>query len=247
MSVFGFMKAFGFNKEPDSLRSWEISSNIKECCEKKISVAVTIDEHAIEPMSMFLEMNPKKKYIVIDSLTPDVGNKYITKSEKLTISYHLNNLGYSFDSTFIDKITKEGFPAIKVSYPENIKTGQKRKYFRVEPSLDEPVNASIRFDEDSEVASQYELRDISEGGFSFVAEEDFVLTLKKGMVFQEVRFDLPGHGAIKTKGVVRGQFKIMGERYACGIEFIDMKEADMNKIYRYVVSRQREELSKLKA
>ncbi len=248
MGIFNFLSNSGTKKKrASSLARWEVDSNLKLCSQQNTSLSLTIDEHVIEPISMFVEVSPEKGWIIIDRLVPEGGNKFIENSQSLKVSYTLNDIGYEFDSTFMGRVKKDGYDALKISYPENIRTTQKRKYFRVAPSVTQPVVISIKATGNEPLDIKRLMRDISEGGISFPvnASEDFLLQLKQEKRLDVIHFTLPGQEPIKTKGIIRGIFKTEGGISVCGVEFIDLKEADMAKIYRYVVERQKEELKKI--
>lgn len=226
------------------LKRWEANANIRGCCENKISTSLTIDDHAIEFMSMFIDADAKKRWIIIDSLIPKVGNEYIKKSKSLYMSYNLNNVAHSFRSNYLGSVSGE-FPSIRISFPKAIESHQKRAYFRVEPSINESVPITIKINKEPPLEIKGPVRDISEGGVSITILPDIVDRFKPGTFLDEIDFILPQWGDIKTKGVVKTISEAMGNRYHCGIEFVELTDLYMDKIYRYVVHRQREELQKL--
>lgn len=249
MGIFDFLGDLGSGRATSSpLAKWERDSNIKLSCQQQLPVSVTIDEHVIEPISLFIEARPDKGWIIIDNLVPEEGNNYIKKSESIRISYRVDNIGYNFKSAYIDHIQKDGYPALKIAYPQEIKTQQRRKFFRVEPPIEEPVNVTIKTNSAVPLHIERDLRDLSEGGLSFAIKisESFHLDIKKGKELEEIHFTLPDYGPIKISGIIRGIFRSEGENLICGVEFSEIKDSDMSKIYRYVVDRQRDALKKLK-
>ncbi len=237
-----FKKRSGSETSP--IEEWETRSKIKRCCDNRYTVSVEIDEHAVEFMSIFLECNPDKGWIMIDRLVPEKGNEYIGKSKSLRVTFRDNGVIHSFDSRYLGSVSG-GKGGIKIAFPVRIEAAHRREFFRVEPSLKNPVTIHVIVDDDPPLEFETAMRDISEGGLSFRVGEETFLSLKPGRHLKEIRFSLPVRGTIRTKGIIRAAYTEENEKiYTCGVEFLELTDSQMNKIYQYVVDRQREELKK---
>ena len=244
------MKLFGFLKKDieadvqvifsdDLAMVTQIRKNLEYVCQKNIQLTVTLDERPTTYKSIFLEVGSYNNFVIIDSLIPEYGNQLLKTSGKIRIDYAIEGIMYSFDTKFIDTIV-ERFPSVKIAFPTLIKKIQRRKYFRVSPSIDKPITVKFNEDIDERVA------DISEGGLSvytrFTERE-----LAMGKVFENTMFRLPtANRDIITNGVVKNFIRGQGEsvKNKCGIEFMEMRLQDKDLIASYVLTRQREIIQK---
>jgi len=236
-------------KDKDSkggLSQREMKQKIMAFCEKKVPASVKVGDHSITFMSTLIASDPGEKWLIIDTLIPELGNKYLKESDSIQIVCSENNIVHSFSSTYIEETTYETYPSIKIAYPGSMEVLQRRSYVRVDPSISNPLIISCKVKRRPQLDINLPVRDISEGGLSFNIPGDIAKQLRLGMIFDEISFSIPESGDIKTKGVIRSMFKGQGEKYICGLEFIDQTNAQMDMIYRYVVKRQMEELRSAK-
>lgn len=244
------MKIFGFLKKDietdvqvifsdDLAMVTQIRKNLEYICQKNIQLTVTLDERPTTYKSIFLEVGSYNNFVIIDSLIPEHGNQLLKTSSKIRIDYAIEGIMYSFDTKFIETIV-ERFPSVKIAFPTLIKKIQRRKYFRVSPSIDKPITVKLTDGINERVA------DISEGGLSiytsFTERE-----LAVGKVFERAMLKLPtANQDIITKGVVRnfigGQGKSVKNK--CGIEFMEMRLQEKDLIASYVLTRQKEIIQK---
>jgi len=78
-------------------------------------------------------------YIIIDSLIPQSGNLDIIGSSYLKIGFKFKNNDHFFLSKLQNFKRKQDYIAFDIYKPIEILSVEKRKYFRTEPSLNEPV------------------------------------------------------------------------------------------------------------
>ena len=222
---------------------WEMQSAIKECCKKKLTASISVDGHRLDFLSMFIDSKPDKKWITIDRLNPVIGNSHIKTSKSLLVSFTLNGISQSFHSSYI---TDKGDTSetIKISYPDKIESTQKRDYFRVEPAIEDNVLIYAISEKETLLEINAPMRDISEGGLSFNIPHETAKKLRKGDKLSPFRFTLPGAAAIETKGVVRNISRAGNKRFTCGVEFIELTNKQVSKIYTYVVDRQRDKIKR---
>jgi len=223
----------------DLIMQMQIRKNLEYVCQKNVQLTAVLDEMPHNFSSIFLETGKNNDYLVIDTLIPDYGNQLLKASGKIRIDYKVEGIMYSFDTIFRETINRR-FPTIKIIFPTFIKKIQRRKHFRVSPSINKPIIARLTDEIDEKVA------DISEGGlaiYAFLTERELIL----GKVFERLIFRLPNTNQnIMTKAVVRNLIRGNGEavKNRCGIEFIDMRPPDIDLIASYVLARQRESISR---
>lgn len=222
---------------------WEMQSAIKECCKKKLTASISVDEHRLDFLSMFIDSNPDKKWITIDRLNPVLGNSHIKTSKFLLVSFILNGISQSFHSSYITD-TGDVDGIIKISYPGKIESTQKREHFRVEPAIEDSISIYTTAKKETLLEINAPMVDISEGGLSFNIPHETAMKLREGDKLSPFRFTLPGAVTIETKGVVRNIFKTVNRQFTCGVEFIELTNEQISEIYTYVVDRQRDKIKR---
>lgn len=115
---------------------------------------------------------------------------------------------------------------------------EKRKYFRVTPSLSNPVLTTIS-DSDT-IFNSLPVKDISLGGVAFYYPLDAPM-LQIGKSISKMQLTLPQQGAINASGVVRRveQDKTT-PRVLYAMEFSRLPVNSDRKLYTYLNQRQRE-------
>jgi c-di-GMP-binding flagellar brake protein YcgR len=245
MKFFDFLRK---GRESDKLKSLisddlvtpaQMMVNLGEVCKRKTTLIVTIDDGKSTFRTILLEIGKENEPIIIDTLMPKHGNKFIESSRSIRIDYNLEGIMYSFQTKYLELVSGR-FAAIKIAFPSIIKKIQKRSAFRVSPSVDKPIFVMILKGVTEKVA------DISEGGFSFYSY-DSADKLLIGTVLKRISFELPTIDRhIETSAAVRNFIKgstvTVKNRY--GIQFINMGTADRNSIAKYTLVLQIESIRK---
>lgn len=244
--MLGIFNLFKNKSSNSGINQQKIKTTIKEFCEKKLPLSITIDNNHTTFMSTLIAFDPEEKWLIIDTLIPDAGNKYLKESEYFKITCNQNNSVNSFSSSYIDEVTYSTYPSIKIRYPETIEIVQRRSYVRVDPSITKPIVISFESGKLSQLEINIPVRDISEGGVSLILPVDIGKKLSKGTVFDKVSISIPDRGKIITKGIIRSLLQESSEKQICGVELLGLTEDQMDIIYRYVVERQKEKLRKAK-
>jgi len=157
-------------KDKDSkggLSQREMKQKIMAFCEKKVPASVKVGDHSITFMSTLIASDPGEKWLIIDTLIPELGNKYLKESDSIQIVCSENNIVHSFSSTYIEETTYETYPSIKIAYPGSMEVLQRRSYVRVDPSISNPLIISCKVKRRPQLDINLPVRDISEGGLSF--------------------------------------------------------------------------------
>jgi c-di-GMP-binding flagellar brake protein YcgR len=223
----------------DLIMQTQMRKNLEYVCQKNLQLIAVLDERVHTFSSIFLEIGKNNSFVVIDILIPDHGNQFLKTSAKMRIDYTIEGIMYSFDTKFIEAVNGR-FPSIRIAFPSTIKKIQRRRHFRVSPSVDKPIIVRLIKGIDEKVA------DISEGGlaiYTHLTERE--LALEK--VFERLIFRLPHVNCnIITKAVLRNLIRGNGEsiKNRCGIEFVDIGISDRGLIASYVLMRQRESISR---
>ena len=219
----------------------EIRRHIEEVCAKNTRLEVMIDDSIVTFQSLFIGGDQDKKNLLIDELVPHKGNDIIKRSHSIKLVYMVDRIIYTFKSRYLDYI-KDKPLSLKIDYPSCVERLQRREHFRIEPSLDDPIEFSF----DLVIKIHGKMVDISAGGFAFLAEnKSYHIEIEPESEIGEVRFKLPGGEETKIPAVVKHLSQHHDDkRYKCGVEFKAISEKDQNKIVAYIIQRQQEILKK---
>ena len=125
-------------------------------------LAIKPDSHDTVYTSLVLEVEPQRRYYVLDALTPDAGNAVLCRDRHLHATAHSEGI----DLTFRGKVTavaeNAGAVYYRVPFPEAIEYRQKREHRRVLIPLAQRVPILLQTDPGAIIRG--ELRDISPGG-----------------------------------------------------------------------------------
>ncbi|MBI5186866.1 MAG: PilZ domain-containing protein [Nitrospinae bacterium] len=199
--------------------------------------------------------------LVIDTLIPKLeGIRALEGSASLLIGFRLNEVPHTFESSFLAFRGEDRAPIVAISYPQVIHIHQFRGAFRLSPTLSEPITVNVeaaltmkkqagtsgpeaetgtveKFLEEGNV-----VEDISMEGMAFLTKNP---KLTKGTeVF--IDFGIPGVGSFGTMAVVMNLARTESTKYPfkCGVSFMDFTKADQERLYRYILEKQREEIKK---
>ena len=211
------------------------------------NLTVHVGEHSLEFRSLVVEVLPAERppALYIDTLIPKNGMHLLQEGYTLRMDFHLDDVSHYFVSDYLGT-ERRGLPAIKLSYPNVLYRYQKRRTFRVEPSLDEPVSVTIE-----EPSFTLNAEDISATGLRFrLPTKDH--GLEEGDKLNNLSIRLPTKPrptTITCDAVVRNLISRFPEGRArtfvyCGAEFNNIDSKDRETIFYYCFQRQREELKK---
>ena len=120
----------------------------------------------------------------------------------------------------------------------NTPNEEKRQYFRVTPSLSNPILTTIHGN--NVQLKSLPVNDISLGGISFYIPND-THTIPLGTMVPNFQLTIPQQGVINASGVVRRiDHNLYNQRSICALEFTRMPVNSDRILYSYLNDRQRE-------
>lgn len=215
--------------------------------------------------SRLLDMRktPESKTLVIDQPVTDGPAIALRPNIEITLFFAIDQGRYAFDSVVLRKTDYElgnrrKVSALEIAYPNVMKSGQRRAYFRVPVPVRTPITvdcfvieetAKPKEEEERAGASRARLKartiDISAGGMLLAFEEGDTHLADVGAKLA-LRFSLASDETpLKINGVIRRiERKSATEQLRAAIEFVDIDEEfeyklAINRLYRYVAERQR--------
>ncbi|GMT42876.1 MAG: hypothetical protein IEMM0002_1287 [bacterium] len=217
----------------------QIRSHLRKLPENYTGLDIKIDNQPVQFRSFYLGFSsPAEKEIIIDGLIPVHGNVNIEDSSKITVSYLFGDIAYVFTSGYLETI-EDRFTSFRISMPDTIRRFQRRKAFRVVPSVATPISVQLGSGDDEEVAN------ISTGGMCFYTWRP-IEDLEVGRNLYDITFNLPSEKHdLKIKAVVRAYTKnqvptLRGVRSKCSVEFVGLNHELADVIRSYVMDRHQE-------
>lgn len=138
-----------------------------------------------------------------------------------------------------------GHPAFRAAMPETLLRLQRREYYRLTTPVSRPLTCLIPLPADNGTMSSVtvQVADISGGGVALVAPPDSV-PFEPNTEFANCQIHLPDIGNITTTLKVKSVFEVTLRSGAVlkrsGCEFVDLPDAKLNLIQRYIVKTERE-------
>ncbi len=193
----------------------------------------------------------ESSYLIADALFPFEGNSLIRDSKFITVNFIIDeaeHIPFTFNSAYIQDLNINGYPAIKIAFPDSIERDQKRLYHRVAPSVSEDVY--VEFSLDGQCVKE-KAANISGGGIGFYTNLGKSV-LWAGKKLAHVSLNLNDFSV--TVGIVvinimrQAEYPVLingkAYYYYCGAEFTDIDENTRNKIIGYVIENERKELKR---
>ncbi len=233
-----------------------------------LALQAELDEQIYRYKSRMLDVTGEadSKSVIIDQPVSDGPVATLRPGYDITLFFALEQGRYAFDARILKRTEYElgnhkKTQALEIAYPNALKSGQRRSYYRVTVPVRRPIHVDciviseidLRADGDgasraSRHKGQMHARsiDVSAGGL-LVAFESGDIGLAEVGTRLVLEFTLtPGEAPLKLKAVIRRIMrKSAAEQLRAGLEFIDVDEAvesklAVNRLYKYVAEIQRE-------
>jgi c-di-GMP-binding flagellar brake protein YcgR len=206
--------------------------------------------------------------VVIDHPVTDGPAIALTPNVAIIIFFAVDKSRFFFDAqvqrkTLFALASHRKVPALEISYPNAIKSGQRRAYYRVPIPIGKPIAVELGAISDmsdwlaqepgtwnfpTHIRFEGSILNISVGGMLLSVNEG-TKTIPRVGTKLGLRFSIsPDETPILLKGIIRRKERRDSANVdAVGIEFIDTSEKfeyklAINRLYRYVAERQREML-----
>ncbi len=178
--------------------------------------------------------------INIDSMVPKSGNLKLIESSYLKITFKFSNNEHFFLSKLYNYEKDKEYFVFDIYKPIEILSLEKRKFFRIEPSLSEPINISFFL---NNKYFETKLFDLSGEGFSFLLD----FPVEKHTVLEGVKIKFPGGlPEITVRLEIRSVARLDNLKYKVGAQAINIKPAEQDILFRYIFKRQREIVAAMK-
>ncbi|MBI2891634.1 MAG: PilZ domain-containing protein [Nitrospirae bacterium] len=177
-----------------------------------------------------------KPYLAIGTLDPPEGNTSMKRNRPFEVLFRHRDVAYTFRGSLLAAV--DG--GYKITPPPYLMRTQKRSFFRIIPSYQDPVFVSfvIRGETYKE-----KVEDVSEGGFSF-STNLAADVLSSGLTLENTILYLPDDTLFLTC-IVKAHFPSKDSasaKFRAGVQIQRMDANDQQALARYIFKRQREML-----
>lgn len=223
----------------------EIESLLKKLHKNHTLLSIRMESRKQTFGSMLLEINPEKKYLVLDELYPRKEIKESLMGKKLIIDTHLDGIEVGFSVNVEAVAERENIEYYKVSYPRSLFHHQRRASFRVDVGVSTSIPIALSTLEN--VMLQAELRDISLGGLSARISTPMSSGLSTGDEIPTCIIHTPaGKKIVCALEIARLEENEQSQSLRIGARFIHLPASDRNELSRFIAGLERENIKKLK-
>jgi c-di-GMP-binding flagellar brake protein YcgR len=260
-------------KESELVSLTQIERLLELACVYNVPLTVTAesDEMTYRYKSRMFEIERTQSTprLVIDHPVTDGPAIALVPNTRINVFFALDNDHFCFESRIFRKVSftlanKRVVSAYEITYPNVLKSGQRRLFYRVPVPQGKPISVECgvigeRTDWFAQEPGTWNFPTQMgfEGRILNVSVGGMLLGVKKSGAFMPMigtklgmRFALKSdESSLSMKGIVRRvEERPSGEETALGIEFIDIGDKfeyklAINRLYRYVADRQREVLA----
>lgn len=207
-----------------------IGDHLQDLSDLQTPVTLEVDGHSVPRCRLFYQQSPN---IELYARAP-LGT--YRSGGTLTVVYTAHDAPFLFTSEIVSCRQEEGkFVEFRLQSPEVIARSNRRTYFRVKPSADQPVLVNIKVSEKPVIHTRAE--DISGGGVKFIIHRTF------DFLTAETRFPvtlvIPPFKKIHSDALLRSICRT-ADAVCIGAEFVNIPERDRNTIIGYTVRRELE-------
>ncbi|MHB8231600.1 MAG: flagellar brake protein [bacterium] len=216
----------------------EIHAILKGFANRKMPVVVYPVPFNDEYTTNILKV--KDDYMTVDSMVPKSGNLKLLESSYIKAVFKFNNNEHFFLSKLYNYEKDKDYFVFDIYKPIEILSLEKRKFFRIEPSLSEPVKLSFFLN------NKYfdtKLFDLSGEGFSFLLD----FPVEKHTVLEGVNIKFPGGlPEISVRLEIRSVARLDNLKYKIGAQAVNVPPKEQDIIFKYIFKRQRDIVAAMK-
>ncbi len=218
-------------------------------CEQKTPVILSVDEAQSKYRSMFIDVY-RDGLLYVDTIFAKnkKTNPLVPGQSVIKAYFDVNAIRQSFETVFLGIVDYQGYETMKLRIPSSIRVEQRREYFRVEPTINNPVQIYFRdkiISDPGKSKNKSSILDISAGGASFFQHRSV-----KPTIVMPISIELPG-----SKDFIETNYEVIGSdeqkirrhpktgkmiKYKIRGRFVEISEKSIQIISRYVTTRQRE-------
>ena len=197
-------------------------------------------------LTTILAVDDEKQAVFLDPAPADELNDALKKARHITLTANLDRVKIQFRLPPVTEQLIAGRRALAATFPQTILRLQRREFFRLEPSLSQPVLCRIAMTQADGSLKTFEwsVADISGGGLSLNAPTSLLDGCRRDALFKNSRLDIPGEGVLLVNLRVRKTVEFSDENglhhLRVGCEFVELPGSRLAMIERYITRIERE-------
>lgn len=207
-----------------------------------LSVSIQAPDTTIAPDrgdSLIVEVDPVKRYILLNKLRPEQVHKRFLKIRKLRAKSFIEGIEVVFNGNLGSLIEEGEDSYYRLKIPEKLLYYQKRGAHRANTSHIDPITVTLQLDDGSELSGIIE--DISSGGLAIVFSSNLPQTLQIDTTISGCCFDIPDSGKINCELNIRFiQHDYEKSLPKIGARFEQLEHTVRRKISHFVMALERE-------
>lgn len=225
----------------------QIVSHLKQLMQKNCLIAAHFGENNDSFLTTILEVDQKKKSIILDYGPKDYLNKQLLQAGNPDFRTEINGIKVAFNAKKVGSTKIKGQAAFVLAIPETLFWMQRRHYYRVRVPLSHKSFCELSFqDQDENITSaRFRLQDISITGASLINEQmDLSNQLIPTTVFENCSLELNGAAVAGIDVTIKNKLSLIpdrpdkGQRIGCA--FTRVTPAIESIIQRYMQDIERE-------
>lgn len=233
----------------------EIIGLLRALERRQALVRMHVQDRPISVVTTILDVDVQDNKVILDHAAAEDLNQIFIRADFVRFETALDSVPIFFSSSSIEACTHDGLPALAIDIPASLSRLQRRESYRVsipalEPALCTIVEgASANGTLSTGDGISVELRDISSSGLA-IMDYGKIINYEPGTLYHNCLLDLPRVGSFPiTIRVVRCINEVLPSQRNCrriGAEFVDLPNAVLIMIQRYIGMVEREQSARRK-
>ena len=225
----------------------EVISLLRSISQHNQMINMLANQGAVAIVTSVLEVDDNTDEVIIDCAQHERVNEQLLASDNISFETALEHVRILFFANRVTECTYDGAPALKIMLPTWLIRVQRRECYRVLTPLINPVSCTITIPGASSTepcTHTMVLQNVSGSGIALI-DEFSILDDTIGRVYHNCRIDLPGGSLVVASLELRNAHQIElanGKTVRrLGCLFVDMPQAMMAAIQRYISRLEREQ------
>ena len=229
----------------------EILAVLRSLIQKNAMITVHFDQGHSFLLTSMIALVAENTGFFLDIGSDDEMNRRALKAKKLIFTALIDRVKVQFSLDKIVATQYGGRQNFLGKIPDKLLRLQRREYFRLSTPIASPLKlrAALTRPDGSALQIEFPLVDISGGGIGLTVSLNQAQLFEKGNILNDCKLMLPNEGLLIASLCVRNLFNVTTRSGAhhvrVGCEFIDLPQARLTLVQRYITRVERERKARL--
>ena len=229
----------------------EILAVLRSLIQKNAMITVHFDQGHSFLLTSMIALVAENTGFILDIGSDDEMNRRALKAKKLIFTALIDRVKVQFSLDKIVAAQYDGRQSFLCKIPDKLLRLQRREYFRLSTPIASPLKlrAALTRPDGSALQIEFPLVDISGGGIGLTVSLNQAQLFEKGNILNDCKLMLPNEGLLIASLCVRNLFNVTTRSGAhhvrVGCEFIDLPQARLTLVQRYITRVERERKARL--